>query len=149
MRKLLTACSVMLCCMTQFSHASDKPDAGVERGIASCNRGNYYLALETLQAAYAQQRSGPQRVKAAGGLGLTYLQMRRPDQAEAFLREAYQAAEDPIERARYGIDLANLTAGRGQTPEARRLYDEALKLAPGDVPIAVSRSEERRVGKEC
>lgn len=112
------------------------PDA-LARGVAYCNDGHYHLALEALQAAYRAGTDGAQRATAAGELGLAYLRMRQPAQAEPLLRDAYRGAAAP-ERARFGIGLANLLAGRKQTAQAQRIYDEALKLAGADVKLAVS-----------
>ena len=138
MRSLLIFFSLALCCTMHAAHAGDAPEPSIEQGIANCSKGNYHLALDALQAAYRQHPPGLARAKAAGALGQTYLQMRRAAQAEPLLREAYAMAEDPAERARHGIDLANLHAGRGQIDDAKRLYGEALKLAPGDASVAIS-----------
>lgn len=137
MRTLLVACSIVLSSLVPASHAADSGDSA-ERGLQQCKRGNYHLALQALHDAYDRQEQGASRARTANGLGLTYMRMGMPAQAEPYLREAYAATVDATDRARHGIDLANLLASRGEKKEAVALYEEALRLLPADVTVALS-----------
>lgn len=138
MRTLVIACSVVLFGLARAAFAAEQPEPDIVRGVRQCSQGNFHLALESLRTAYAAEAPGAGKARAAGALGLTYLRMGRPQQAEEFLREAYASSGDATERARHGIDLANLLAGRGQAEAARRLYQEAQGLAPNDVSVELS-----------
>lgn len=138
MRSLLLSLIAMLSSITQFSYADDELDRRIEQGIQHHKQGHYQLAYDVLRSAYEQSKPGAQQGKAAGALGLTCAQMRRHSEAEPLLRKAYDSAENPTERAVFAVDLANFYFERKRTEEGRHYYNEALKLAPSDIPIALS-----------
>ncbi len=116
--------------------AADPTVTALADGVSQCDQGSYSLAVETLGVVYREQSaSSPDHLKAAGALGLAYMQMRQPALARRFLREAWDGAANGPERARYGLDLANLEARQRQTAEAQKLYDAVLRLAPDDLGI--------------
>ena len=118
--------------------ANEASGTSLAQGQLQCDRGSFSLAVETLGEVYRQHPTGAEHVKAAGALGLAYLQMRQPLLAERYLREAYAAAGEPLEKARYGLDLANLEANQRHVAMAEQLYDEVLRLAPADPGIQLS-----------
>lgn len=118
--------------------ADAAPASTLAEGLMQCDQGQYGLAVETLREAYHQIPAGEGHVQAAGALGLAYVQLRQPTLAQPLLREAFDGAVDPLQRARYGLDLANLEAKLRHVEVAQRLYDTVLRLAPADPGIQAS-----------
>ena len=122
--------------------AQAAPDSeALARGIALRNGGNLQQAIDYFRSLATSDES----VGASGELGASLLQARRYDEAEPYLREAYDKTADS-ERARYAIELGNLAAARQRPADALRFYAEARTLAGGDAALAlVARINEARL----
>jgi tetratricopeptide (TPR) repeat protein len=107
----------------------DLQPAVLDLGILYFQTGQYQLAQEWLQRAYAQPVN---RFSAAFFLGLTQLRLGDPKSAQALLAEA---AKDPNLRqsAQYYQALALLRTG--DASEARALFEQ-VQLGPADTETA-------------
>ena len=121
------------------------PDSAVlAKGVALRNSGSLQQAIEYFGSLRGTGDEST-RVAATGELGATLLQARRYEEAEPFLREAYDKAAGG-ERARHGIELGNLAAARLRLPDAMRFYSQAKALAGGDSALVlVARINEVRL----
>lgn len=120
-------------------------NAMVAQAVTLREHGDLQKAIDLLAAASrAADADAALRARAAGELGATLLQARRLDQAEAPLRQAYDAASG-AERARYALQLGNLAQLRKRKDDARQFYREAASLAPGDndLQLAVALNQAR------
>lgn len=127
----------MVCGLVRGADADS--EALLERGQAHLRQGQYYLALDELNAA-ARQDSAPEfRARTDAALGITYYRMHRYEAAFAALNRAV-AVESAAARERAGwlAVLANLEADRGHPEEARALYARALPLAGDDRGLQAS-----------
>ncbi len=99
--------------------------------------GNLHRAIELLEGARAG--AGPTCApRLIGDLGVSYFQAHRFPEAEARLREAYEATREPAERARFATDLGNLAAARGRADEARGFFEEARSTPGAESSVALS-----------
>ncbi len=120
--------------------------AALARGVALRNSGSLQQAIEYF-GSLRGAGDGAARVAATGELGATLLQARRYEEAEPYLREAYDQAAGG-ERARHAIELGNLAAARRRPQDALRFYSEAKTLAGGDSALAlVARIDEVRLAE--
>lgn len=111
-------------------------------GVALRNGGNLQLAIDHFRALSASSDEG---WVATGELGASLLQARRYDEAEPYLREAYDKTSGSA-RARHAIELGNLAAARHRPQEALRFYAEARMLAGADTALVlVARINEARL----
>ena len=135
--------AMLLAMLLAASSAPAAPDTeALARGVALRNGGNLQLAIAYFRALDA---SGDMEVAVSGELGATLLQARRYDEAEPYLRQAYDKAAGS-ERARYAIELGNLAAANRQRQEALRFYAEARALAGDDSTLTlIARIDEARL----
>lgn len=120
--------------------AADNFEAFLGEAEKHLQHGQYYLALDDLQAAQKSAATPEQRARAEGTLGIAYYQMRRYEQAETFLRQATALSSGNLQdRARWTATLGEIQANRGRNDEASRLYATAQKLAGNhqDLIIAI------------
>lgn len=109
----------------------------ISQGTALRQQGNLLQAIDLLNAADKLADTPEQQAKAAGALGLTYLQAVQYNQAEPPLKKAYQFFTG-TERARYAISLGNLAFILKQPEQAKRYYQEALDLSSTDADLRFS-----------
>jgi cellulose synthase operon protein C len=117
--------------------------AAQARDPAGEQRGEGFKALDAGQLAVAEQRfaqvlrARPRDSDALGGLGSVRLRQQRFGEAQELLRQAaagngkWRAA---LDSARYWLQLqqAQAARGRGDSDEALRLTQQALKLQPNE-----------------
>lgn len=106
-------------------------------GIAQRERGQLTRSIATLQAARDAARSDVERARANAALGASLSQARRFAPALEALEQA-RAGLAGLERASVLLDLGNLATLRSQPTDARRHYDEALRLSGGDPSIRIA-----------
>jgi len=126
------------------------PDAGQAHnlcGIVHGTRGEHSEAITAFHHAAADAR-WPERVRAYGNLGVTYVYMRRWDEAARALEQA--VALDPHYALAYS-HLGNVYLEQGRHEEALRCQDRATAFDPpyfqghfnrGAVLAAMGRTEE-------
>lgn len=112
-------------------------EAAISTGIAYRQQGNLSLSIDLLSQAGKAANTDTERMRATGELGVTLLQARYLDQAEALLQEAHSFFSG-TERARYALDLGNLSIARKRLKVARAYYEEALQLAGSDAVVHAS-----------
>lgn len=109
-------------------------DALVARGITLRQQGSLLRSADVLEAALTANGTTPSRTGIAGELGITQLQARQFDAAQASLERAFDESRG-TDRARFAIYLGNLALARGNAIQARHWYEMALGAAPGDVRV--------------
>lgn len=109
----------------------------ISMGIDYRQQGNLSLSIDLLTRARQVANTEAERMRATGELGATLLQARQFDQADASLQEAYSFFSG-IERARYALDMGNLSVVRKRQKDAQAYYEEALQLAGSDAVVHAS-----------
>lgn len=95
-------------------------------------QGQYCLGLQTAKLALAMAQTAGERARARGMAGLAYQRMGYYAQAESALRTAIETGEGgDAERARWMAALAELSAAKDSTEQARQWYAQALRLENG------------------
>lgn len=100
-------------------------------GLALRAQGQLTRSVHSLQAARDAARTDTERARANGALGASLLQARQYAPALEALTQARTGLEG-LERAAVLVDLGNLALLRAQPAEARRHYDDAMRLAGRD-----------------
>lgn len=104
-----------------------EPDtAALAQGVALRHAGNLQQAIDRFAALRGTGDAAGHHA-ATGELGATLLQARRYDEAEPYLREAYEKAQG-ADRARHAIELGNLAAARRRAEDARHYFEESRQL---------------------
>lgn len=129
----------LLCglCATASATAGTQAEEALRSGTQWRQQGDLSLAIGRLRQAQALATTAPARARATAELGAALLQARQFEAAGATLRTAHTALQG-AERARVALDLGNLAALQGNTGEAVRAYEEALRLAGGNPQISVA-----------
>ncbi len=96
----------------------------IDQGIALRQKGELLQSMDVLYKA-VESATADLQPTAATALGETLLQAGRLDEAERFLRAAYDASSGKADRARCALLLGNLAIKRRQDEIARRYYEEA------------------------
>jgi CHAT domain-containing protein len=112
-------------------------DQLVARGETLRGNGEINAAIGLLtQARQSADTPGAKSV-ASTALGVTYLQVRRLDDAEAALSAGYNEATAAT-RGSAAIELGNLALARKQNDRAEALYREALSQGGADSPLGIA-----------
>ncbi len=96
----------------------------IDQGIALRQKGELLQSMDVLYKA-VESATADLQPAAATALGETLLQAGRLDEAERYLRAAYDASSGKADRARCALLLGNLAIKRRQDEIARRYYEEA------------------------
>lgn len=118
--------------------AADNFNTLLDAGKLHLQQGQYFLTLDDLQSAQPLAVSPEQQAQVKGTLGLTHYQMRHYEQADSLLRQALALnVGESQDRARWTATLAELHTNRGQIEDARRRYNDALKLAGNNQQLII------------
>ena len=96
----------------------------IDQGIALRQKGELLQSMDLLFKA-VESATADLQPAAATALGETLLQAGRLDEAERYLRAAYDASGGKTDRARCALLLGNLAIKRRQDEIAHRYYEEA------------------------
>lgn len=131
MRRLIIA--IVLCWLADGALAGDQTfEQAVEKSNQYLQRGQYQLALETLEEAEAQSIATEQSARAHGLTGMMHYRMHHFERAQRLLEEAVQPPmTDSHEKARWLAALADLLADQGNVVAAQQRYIESAQLAQG------------------
>ena len=138
MRSLVYSIGIVLAIASNAGLAQTASLSLLQQGIAYRQHGDLYLAIDALSSAMRLVSDSQLKSRIAGELGVAYYQAHRYDEAEPLLKQAYQGANDPIERRRRAVDLGNLYAARKQFKDTLRYYGEAREQLGADPSTSVS-----------
>jgi CHAT domain-containing protein len=124
----------LLANITVFASDLINWEDSLSNGITYRQQGKIQFSIDALSLAKQTAKTDQNRKRAAGEWGVSLLQARRLDQAEASLQEAYTYFSS-VERARYAIDLGNLAIIRKRQKVAQEFYKEAVQLATNDANV--------------
>lgn len=106
----------------------------IAKGIGLRQSGQLGRAVEVFKATLTDVNAANVQIRAVGELGITQLQARNFEEAGRHLTQAYDQSTGAL-RAHYAVYLGNLALLRKQSETAKKLYQEAADLVPGDVDI--------------
>lgn len=90
-----------------------------------------------IDALRAYRSRHPDHAGVAAALGLAWLEMREFRRAEELLRQALDAQSDNLHAV---LGMAHTLAGQERFAEAAPLFDQAVELAPGDLPVLAAKA---------
>lgn len=90
-----------------------------------------------IDALRAFRSRHPEHPGVAAALGLAWLEMREFRRAEGLLRQAHEAEPEALQTV---LGLAQTLAGQERFAEAAPLFDLAVELAPGNLPVLAAKA---------
>lgn len=113
------------------------PNESLIRANTYLEQGQYLLALREANAVLQDAESKPEQSRAYGLLGTIQLQMRRYDEAEKSLLQAYDLAAEPLQKADFANSLGVLYHETGNTAKQDQYYKSALQFAGSDAALSL------------
>jgi CHAT domain-containing protein len=113
------------------------PDS-LTKGQGFLAQGLFHQAVDRLDLALREANTPEQRALATGALGIAHYQLHHDSEAEALFRKAIAfKTGNRHEQARWNSLLATIMINQRKPDDARRYFNDALKLAENDQELRV------------